>query len=477
MITAPLRSFRFVLSLAAALAWLAPDAPVAAQSRSSAPRSVTLAEVMEMAREHYPAVHAATARVEASASGVSAARAAWLPRLDGVWQVNRGTANNTFGQVLPQSVMPSMSGPVLGSTSNGSVWGTAAGALLSWDAFDFGVRHAALQQAERTVDLRQSEQSLTLLSVQASVASAFLGAAAAEQAVTASEADLQRREVLARTTHVLVDNQLRPGADASRADAERAAAEIRLIQARQALTVARIGLTRLLGGSGAPVTPDTAALLDDARASQVDAPPGDLPLHPAVAARRASVSLARASEEVQRSADRPRILLQSALFGRGSGANPDGRLDGTGLWFERANWVTGIQFVVPNLFDRPALHARVAGSAALRRAEEARAAETALAVTAEQQTAQAMVDTARAVAAQTPVQLAAAQQGEAQARARYDAGLAAITEVAEAQALLARAEYDDRLARVEVWRALLARAAAQGDLAPFIERARTAGGR
>jgi outer membrane protein TolC len=86
-----------------------------------------------------------------------------------------------------------------------------------------------------------------------------------------------------------------------------------------------------------------------------------------------------------------------------------------------------------------------------------------------------MVDAARAVAQNTPVQLAAAQQSEAQARARYDAGLAGIVEVAEAQNLLAGAEYQDAAARVDVWRALLAKAVAQGNLASFIELLRASG--
>ena len=47
---------------------------------------------------------------------------------------------------------------------------------------------------------------------------------------------MQRRDVLARAAHTLADNQLRPGAEASRADAERAAAQTRAIQARQAAT-------------------------------------------------------------------------------------------------------------------------------------------------------------------------------------------------------------------------------------------------
>jgi outer membrane protein TolC len=72
------------------------------------------------------------------------------------------------------------------------------------------------------------------------------------------------------------------------------------------------------------------------------------------------------------------------------------------------------------------------------------------------------------VAVNTPVQLTAAQQSEAQARARYQAGLASILEVADAQSLLAQAEVQDQLARVDVWRALLAEAVAQGNLASFL---------
>jgi len=79
-----------------------------------------------------------------------------------------------------------------------------------------------------------------------------------------------------------------------------------------------------------------------------------------------------------------------------------------------------------------------------------------------------MVQAARAVAANTPVQLAAARQSEAQAGARYQAGLASIVEVADAQSLLAQAEVQDQLARIDVWRALLAQSAAHGTLSPFV---------
>ncbi len=86
--------------------------------------------------------------------------------------------------------------------------------------------------------------------------------------------------------------------------------------------------------------------------------------------------------------------------------------------------------------------------------------------------ADAEVKSAFTVARNTPVQLEAARTTEQQARARYQAGLAGVIEVAEAQRLLAQAEAEDALARLGVWRALLARAVAAGDLQPFLAAAR-----
>ena len=58
---------------------------------------------------------------------------------------------------------------------------------------------------------------------------------------------MRGRVILARAVHTLVDNELRPGAEASRTDAERAAAQTRLIQARQGVALAQITLARVLG--------------------------------------------------------------------------------------------------------------------------------------------------------------------------------------------------------------------------------------
>jgi outer membrane protein len=82
------------------------------------------------------------------------------------------------------------------------------------------------------------------------------------------------------------------------------------------------------------------------------------------------------------------------------------------------------------------------------------------------------------VAEYTPVQLHAAQLTETQARARYQAGLGTIVEVADAQRLLVDADIEDALARLSVWRSLLHMAVAQGDLQPLLQlvQAKSQGG-
>ena len=467
--TSPMiRRRAWILTLAVALGVpAAASAQTPATSQTPPPQVFTLDQALQYAVNHYPTVRSALEQINVSTANVDVAKAAYLPRLDSLWQSNRGTANNIFGQVLPQSVIPAMSGPVLSSASAGSVWGSATGALFSWEPFDFGLRQATVVSAESAVIRARAGEALTRLDVQTAVGTAFLSIAGAQRAVAALQADVDRRDLLSRAVHTLVDNQLRPGAEASRSDAERAAAQTRLIQAQQAVTLGQISLARVLGVTTGLVTIDLTTLADRLPGDATAAPP---PTHPLVQVRQAAVDAVRAQESVLSRTDFPRVYFQSSVFARGSGASANGQLDGglAGLGLDRTNWAAGVQVVFPNAFDFTSLRARKAAFAASARAETALYEEALLTVTSQQQAAAAMVQAARAVAANTPVQLAAARQTESQARARYDAGLASIVEVADAQSLLAQAEVQDQLARIDIWRALLAQASAQGTLTPFL---------
>jgi len=86
------------------------------------------------------------------------------------------------------------------------------------------------------------------------------------------------------------------------------------------------------------------------------------------------------------------------------------------------------------------------------------------------------VEGAMRVAQQTPPALVSARVAQQQALARYQSGLAPVVDVADAQRVLAQAEIDDAVARLEVRRALLLFSRASGDLGPFLAQSHSGGG-
>lgn len=433
-------------------------------SQQQAVRSVDLNAAVGLALENYPQIRESQARARAAQAGIDLARTAYLPRLDFLFQQNRATRNNVWGLLLPQSIIPIVSGPVQPSGSDG-LWSAAAGFLLTWEPVDFGQRRAQIGLAEAERIRASAQTELTRLDVASRAADAVLAVVAAEQAVTAAEANVKRLEVFAQAVQVLVDNQLRPGADASRAIAELAEGRNGLIRAREVQALAQAGLAEAIGLAGTQVSIAPGRLLE------LPAPPAKptpaVEGHPAAVADSALMKVARSRERVLARSYFPRINLVSTVSDRGiSDSLLTDRLPETSV----SNWAAGVSVTFLSL-DFFALRARRRVETEIVQAEEARYERTLLELRAEEQAARARLDAARQVADNAPQQRKAAADTELQARARYEAGLTSIIEVAEAQRLLVRAEVEDALARVSVWRALLALAVVGGDIEPVLREA------
>jgi outer membrane protein len=463
--------------LGLALALLSALGSVAQTSVKPPETPLTLDQAVDFALANYPAVRASTDRALASKEGVSLSRTAYLPRTDLLWQSNRATRNNIFGLLLPQSVVPPISGPVLSSTSDRGVWGSAGGILVSWEPFDFGYRGANVDVARAAQQRATAELSLTKLDVAGAAGDAFLRLAAAQQQVKSAQGDVDRREVLATSVHALVKEELRPGADASRADAELAAAKIQLIRAQELERESEATFAELLGISGSKVAINADSLLASPPTSY--AAEATLANHPAAQVVNSTLFEVKAREKVLSRSYYPRFNLQGSFSGRGSGANPDGSFGtGTdGLGLQRQNWAAGLTATF-SVMDLPALRFKKQIEQANERAQQSEYNRTLQHLSAQSERAKAAYDSAVLISQNTPVELEAARLGETQATARYKASLAPIVEVADAQRLLLQAEIDDNLARLSVWRAMLGEALAQGDLQAFLElaRKRAAGG-
>ena len=430
---------------------------------------LTLAQAIELAEKNYPQIRASLEQQVAAQGGIAVARTVYLPRADMLWQTNRATANNIYGLLLPQGVVPSISGPVLAADNTRSAWSSAGGVLLSWQPFDFGLRNAEVNVARQGAAVATAGLHLTRLDVAVVTANAYFDLVTAEQLQVTAQANVQRLQVFDNTVHVLVDNQLRPGADAALADASLAVAKNQWIQANTSVAVRRAALADLVGIPTANLGVEDAQLLT---AGPVEnSAPASLTSHPLLEQESALVNQRQAQLSVLTHSYVPQFNTLASLSGRGAGTALDGSFPGgtNGLAPNTLNWAAAIQATFP-AFDYFSLRAQKKVQEANVRAEQARYQQTLDDLSSQVQQAQAQLAGAQQIAVNTPVELAAAQASEQQQRARFQAGLATVVDVAVAESLLTQAEVDDAVARLNIWRASAGVAAARGDLTPFLSQ-------
>jgi outer membrane protein len=437
------------------------------QADKAPAKPLTLEGALNYALEHYPAVRASLEQVAAARAGVTLARTQYLPQLNGVYQVSRATQNQVDGIWLPTPITPSVEGPV-NPSSGQSYWGSQVAALFSWEPLDFGLRSARIGQARTAEEKSQAALALTRLQVASAVGNYFLLAVANHQVVLAAQANVDRWQVFNKSIHVLVDNELRPGADASRADAELARAKTRFYQAQQAARVSVDTLASLMGAAGAEIQLDADALLNlPGKALLLESPVSG---HPLALDQMISVRQAQAEEKTVQHSNYPRLFLQGEAFGRGSEIPNNGSIIGNwnGAAPARGNWVAGVTILFPDVFAFKARSEEEQISNANKHSLQAHYDQTIQDLTGQIQAARDQLKGAELIAQETPTELASARQSETQSKARYQSSLTTLVEVAEAENLLAQAEMDDAIARLNVWRELFGVAYAQGNLEDFL---------
>ncbi len=430
---------------------------------------LTLNSVVEDAARNYPTIQISQEELHAAGARLELARTAYLPRVDALAQFNRGTRNNVFGSLLPQSTIPSMSGPVIGTNNGGSVWGSAAGVLVVWQPFDFGARSANVRAAEAERDRAAAANLRTQLEVETASADAYLSVIASLQMRKAAQTAVLNWETLRGRIHALAAAELRPGADESRVDAEKAASANQLALAQQAVDSSLATLRKFESGSAISSATDQKLLTKapEIMGENASFTPDSNPL---MAEHKAASAENEAQLKALERSWVPLFNLEGSAYARGTGAETNGdRLSGAnGLAPNVGNYVVGVNITFP-VMDFASIHAKAAMQESLTKA--ARANEDLTARNLREQFEQALAElrAATTIAQNTPVQLQDAQTALDQATARYKAGLVAIDDVAQAQRLLVQADIDNSIARLNVWRAFLKIQYIRGDLQPFLQ--------
>jgi outer membrane protein len=426
---------------------------------------LTLVQALDLARTNYPEIKAAIFRREGTEAGIQRARTAYLPKGSMVVQELRATSNNITGPLLPQFTIPSIAGAVNGGTDLTGGWLSAAGTLVSWEPFDFGLRSAQVNVAKQQTQQAAAQLAVTELDVESTAADSFLRVLHAQQVVKAAQAKLHRLTIFSETVQFLAQKELRAATDEYLAQAEVAKARDEVTEAEQSLDLATISLSKSLGLDNFPYAIDGEMMF---KQPTNESPVFGSPFaHPVALAQQAAVNVAHAKRRVIAKTFYPQFNVLGALYGRGSGFNTDVSINQyRGYYPTKFNYAAGLSISFPFL-DIFQLRADQKIATKSEAEERARYDLVVLNIKTRNAEAQAVLRGAQKIAANAPVKVTAATEAARSTEIRYRYGLASVNDVALNEQLLTQSQVDFATAQLRVWRALLAVAVANGDLKPF----------
>jgi outer membrane protein TolC len=416
----------------------------------------SLDEALAYARDHQPLIRRALAELVARQREAKIPRAQWFPQLGAAVELLYGSTNNTTASYLGA---PHVDLPRIGATRSVSStdWTPSASTLaaltLDQEVYDFGRIAAQAAVADSLVALGRAQADAASLDVELGVEEAFHGVLAAREVLRATEDALKRAEAHRDYARSGVRSGLHPPIELTRAQADVAQLEVKRVRAQAGLREARAALAAGMGSD------QLEADAKEAPASDRAAPAFEEALHRALSTNP-EIANALARIDTQHQLSRaifhemlPNLSASATLSGRAGGAAPSsgGTPYGDGWLPDVGNWHLGL-VLQWNLFDATVL-ARRAAAQAREQAERANLELIRSQLTLIAQRSWLDLDTATRALPGLEQSLQAAEANQAQAEARFRAGLGTVVELADAEALLTNAQLELAVGRFTVARA------------------------
>ena len=470
-----LASVVYVFLLCTGLAWAveAPDTS-ALKLRPAPTQPLRLQAAVDLAVTNYPKILQAQSEIRAAQKSVTVTKLnEYQPAGLMSWQDVFASHNKLTQVLFMDPVMPQNMGPGFPSVTFRPHFFSASGFIVDWAPIDFGLHRARIDASKAALKQTRAEYGVTRLDVATAAASTFLDSVIMHEQVLASEANVRRFEAFSQMVHSLASAELRPGADASLADAQLADSKNQLIRARLSEELALASLANAVGLGGQAVMIDPGEIAEISEPPDIQKGPPDFENHPFALAGHAAIQTISARAHVYDVMYYPKFRWLGGINLRGAGLNVDGRPQSAnvhGIFPTVPNWNIGLIIDFPFL---DIFKIRAERQVELNRlsAERHRYELIMQNLRTEDVQARAQVRAAIDLAANMPVQVQAAHEAASRAAARYQAGLGTVAQVAEAEQLLARSVVEEAVARIGVWRALLAVANVHGDLQPFLQEA------
>ena len=405
---------------------------------ASAQTALTLEEAMQRARASSPAARAAAAAAAEADERVREARSGFFPRVDVTESLQRGNQPVfVFSSLLSQRRFAEANFAIPELNHPDAVTNTRTAISLEQPVFDAGQTWLAVQAASIGRELAGAERDRAGHDLAVAAAQAYVRVLQLEAAVRASDAAVAAAGSDLRRARDRRDAGVVTEADVLALEVHLADMRQRQIAATGDLAVARIGLAEAVGLPLDEAVTLVRPVAPAAREAEADATP-------AFEARPER----RQAELREQLADNARRAARASFLPR-LGVQAGWEFDGATFAGQQSSWVAGVQLQL-NLFRGFADSARLAAArhAQARAAAERERVERALDV--EVRAARAQLAAARAREDAGRAALAQARESQRILRDRYDGGLATVTDVLRAAEAVLDAESRATAAELDV---------------------------
>ncbi len=421
--------------------------------------------LMTVAERNYPLLRSKSFDVLSAEKQVDIMKSSVIPSLDAAYQVGYGTHNGIAGLYNPQYLM-ALSAPPSAENSASGVFGSAASLLLNWQPVTFGQRKSQVDYARAGTDVARADEKNAIFNHQARVIDVYLDALTANEIVKVNEDNLKRCEANLTQVSSLVNSGIKPGVDTALFKSELSKARVDLLNSRKYQDQYRILLSQLLATdsviifTGKPFFNSLPSYGNDTQG---------IP-HPLVSLYESNVAAGISHRNMLSKTTMPTLGFWGNTYVRGSGLHYDGTIKSTdGLGFQRYNYGVGLQLSMP-LLQGLRVKPQLERDELLVRSETEKLNEVKLRLSKQQEIADTLLNNAFAVARESPMFLESAQYSYRAIGSRYGSGLATYADLIQTQYTLLRAETEQKLYYMAVWKAWLYKAAVAGDLNLFINR-------
>jgi len=445
---------------------------------SAQDNTLLLPEAVDQGVQSYQSIQAKRNYVNASEALAKNARNQYLPNVIAAAQHNYGTINGQLGPLAPAGVLGvSSSGPTVANQSWNAAFGSIYIVSTNWEFFTFGRVRASIQAADAQMRRDSADLMQEKFVHSIKISSAYLNLLISQRLIQNAESNLDRALYVQRNVRARTLTGLNPGVDSSLANAELSRARLVLIDARNNEQQVRNQLAQFLNVAPDPFVLDTTLL------SKIPAELNTsvtVDKNPQVRYYQARIDQANSVTKALRRTVMPSFTLFGIYQGRGSGFDynytPDfsdrySKSYSDGINPSRYNYVAGVSLVwnVMSLVKvRQQTHSQSFLAAAYKNEYDQITTQLNDQLILADQRLQNTLQSIREV----PLQYQAASDAFIQKSVLYKNGLTTIVDLQQAMYALNRAETDLGVAYVNIWQALLLKAAASGDFSLFINQTR-----